>query len=51
VRSFNIHGSQLGRIVALAALVITGLGIYLAGLQVFGVVKLSELRAAIRNRL
>ena len=51
VKNFNVHGSQLGRIAALAVLVITGLGIYLAALQVLGVVKLGELRAAIRNRL
>jgi putative peptidoglycan lipid II flippase len=50
-RNFNITTSQLGRIAALAFLVTTGLTIYLAGLQVFGVVKLKELLAAVRNRL
>src|SRR4051812_15308462 len=51
VKNFNIHGSPLGRIAALAVLVASGLAIYLVGLQVFGVVKLGELRAAVRNRL
>jgi putative peptidoglycan lipid II flippase len=51
VVNFNIHGSQLGRIVALAVLVTTGLGTYLGGLQVFGVVKLKDLITAIRSRL
>ncbi len=50
-RHFNVAGSQLGRIASLAVLVATGLAVYLAGLQVLGVVKLQELIAAIRHRL
>ena len=50
-KNFNVDGSQLGRIAALAVLVTTGLAVYLAGLQAFGVVKLKELLAAVRNRL
>ena len=50
-KAFNVTGSQLGRIAALAVLVAAGLAVYLAGLQAFGVVKLKELVAAVRHRL
>jgi putative peptidoglycan lipid II flippase len=50
-KNFNVAGSQLGRIAALAVLVAAGFAVYLAALQAFGVVKLKELVAAVRHRL
>jgi hypothetical protein len=42
--------SSFGRLVVLAALVMVGIGVYLATLQLLGVMKLKELAAAIRQR-
>ncbi len=49
--SFDLAGSQIARIAALAVLVVTGLVVYLAGLQVFGVAKLKDLIDAVRHGL
>jgi len=42
--------SSLGRLVILAALVTLGIFVYLASLQLLGVMKLNELAAAVRHR-
>jgi putative peptidoglycan lipid II flippase len=42
--------SSFGRLVVLAALVMVGIGIYLATLQLLGVMKLKELAASVRQR-
>jgi putative peptidoglycan lipid II flippase len=49
--SMDVSGSQLGRIASLTILVASGLAVYLVGLELFGVARLKELLAAIRNRL
>lgn len=41
--------SSFGRLVVLAALVMVGIGVYLATLQLLGVMKLKELTAAVRH--
>jgi putative peptidoglycan lipid II flippase len=41
--------SSFGRLVVLAALVMVGIGVYLATLQLLGVMKLKELAAAVRH--
>ena len=42
--------SSLGRLAILAALVTLGIVVYLASLQLLGVMKLNELAAAVRHR-
>jgi putative peptidoglycan lipid II flippase len=42
--------SSFGRLVVLAALVMVGIGVYLATLQLLGVTKLKELAAAVRHK-
>jgi putative peptidoglycan lipid II flippase len=42
--------SSFGRLVVLAALVMVGIGVYVATLQLLGVMKLKELAAAVRHR-
>jgi putative peptidoglycan lipid II flippase len=42
--------SSFGRLVVLATLVMLGIGVYLAALQLLGVMKLKELIAAVRHR-
>jgi putative peptidoglycan lipid II flippase len=41
--------SSFGRLVVLAALVMVGIGVYLATLQLLGVMKLKQLAAAVRR--
>jgi hypothetical protein len=43
-------GSQLLRIIMMAVLVGSGLGVYLAALHWLGIVRLAELRAAVLRR-
>jgi putative peptidoglycan lipid II flippase len=49
--SFDVSGSHLARVLLLAALVTTGLCVYLAALQMLGVARLRALIEAVRMRL
>jgi putative peptidoglycan lipid II flippase len=49
--SFDLSASQLGRIALLAVLVVLGLVVYLASLQVLGVARIRDLVAAVRHGL
>jgi putative peptidoglycan lipid II flippase len=51
VSLFNVSVSSFGRIVSLAVLVATGLGVYLLALQAFRVTSMSILLEAFRKRL
>ena len=48
---FNAGGSQLARIAALALLVVIGLAVYLASLELLGVARMRDLVRAVRYRL
>ena len=47
----NVTDTPLARISTLAILVVVGLGVYLASIELLGVARLAELRAAMRSRL
>jgi putative peptidoglycan lipid II flippase len=47
----NVTDTPFARITTLAILVVAGLAVYLAAIQLLGIARLGELRAAIRDRL
>jgi putative peptidoglycan lipid II flippase len=47
---FDMSGSALARIVTLVVLVVAGLGVYLAAIQILGIARFDELRAELRRR-
>ena len=49
--SLDVAGSSIARVGSLALLVSTGLMVYLAGLELFGVMRLKELVASVRGKL
>jgi putative peptidoglycan lipid II flippase len=48
---FAVTDTALARVATLAVLVVAGLAVYLAAIELFGIARLADLRAAMRGRL